>query len=117
MDHELKSSMKKEQQKLNSDLKQFIEKGTKQTILKWKSKLNDTLNDRQARILMTLETDLNKNIEENRHRKVQQRKLLQKRIAAVKLEKSKNTSLNGDLRKILSKSSQIESKINRMLKA
>ncbi len=115
MDTELKASKNKEKQKLNSELKQHIEKNAKQSIQKWRIKLIDELAQRQNILLKTIEKELYKNIEIKKQEKAQEGKLVQKKLATVKTEKSTLASLKSEHRKVRSKLEQLETKTKRMM--
>ncbi len=116
MDSELKASKNKEKQKLNNELKQHIEKNTKQSIQKWRLKLIDELTNRQNILLKTIEKTLLKNIDVKKQQKVQEGKLIQKRLSTLKTEKSKLISLKSEHRKVRNKLEQLETKTKRMMR-
>jgi len=114
MSAELTSSKNREQHKLNSDLKQHVEKTAKQNLQKFRTTITEVLTVNQQATLKTIERTLSASIEAKKQQKITETKLIQKRLTTIKNDKSKLTSLKTDHRKIRSKLEQLETKIKRI---
>jgi len=114
MSAELTSSKNREQHKLNSDLKQHVEKTAKQNLQKFRTTITEVLTVNQQATLKTIERTLSASIEAKKQQKINETKLIQKRLTTIKNDKSKLASLKTDHRKIRSKLEQLETKIKRI---
>ena len=116
MDAELASTKIREQSKLNNDLKQHVDKTVKGVLQKWKTKLVAELTDRENMLLKKTERTLTRNVESQRRHKVQEKKALQKRTAALKSEKTKISNFKSEFRKVRTKHDLIQTKKKRLLR-
>jgi len=116
MDAELASAKAKERAKLNSDLRQHVDKTVKGNIQRWRTKLVDELNARENTLLKKTERTLGRNVENQRRQKLQEKKSIQKRTATLKLEKTKLSNFKSELRKLRSKYDLVQTKLKRALR-
>ncbi len=116
MDAELASSKAKESFKLNSDLRQQVDKSVKGNLLKWKAKLVEELTDRENTLLKKTERTLERNVESQRRQKLQDKKTIQKRTATLKMEKTKLSNFRSELRKLSAKYDLVQTKLKRSLR-
>jgi len=113
MDKELEHSKAKEQKKLNLDLKQMLDKSTKLNLQKWRAKISDELNSRQAKAINAADNSISLTIENRNRQKLEQQQIIQKRLVALKTEKSKLSALASEKQRVKSKLEQIEQKLKR----
>ncbi|MGB5437556.1 MAG: hypothetical protein WBM98_16805 [Maribacter sp.] len=116
MDAELVAAKEKERFKLNSDLKQHMDKIIKLNVQKWRSKLVEELGSRENTLLKEAERALKHNIENKHMQKTQEKKILQKRTASLKIQKSKLSNFKSELHKLRIKFDQLETKFKRTLR-
>ena len=113
MDRELLNAKNREKQKLNNDLKQYIDKNTKQSFQKWRPKFMDELNAKQQAALRTIETIVDSHFSKLQQEKLSTEKIVQKRATAIKTEKAQLGSLKMEHRKVKLKLDQLDQKIKR----
>lgn len=114
MNKELKESKEKEQRKLNEDFKQNLDKSLKQQMQRWKTKLIDQLSDRYITLQQNVESYVNRTIETRKEQKAEELKIVQRRILAVKNDKSLLVSLKSEQRKIHTKLDELRIKAARL---
>ncbi|WP_010183014.1 hypothetical protein [Aquimarina agarilytica] len=114
MDIELKTSKEREQSKLNSDLRQHIEKNIKQSLLKYNSKIIAELNTLETSITKDMERNILNIIEASKKETIKKEKVMQKRLSGLKTEKSTLTSWSSDFNKLVKKTTQLETKFKRL---
>lgn len=111
MDQSLVTSKAREQNKLNTDLKQFVDKVKKQRLMKWKSAIGEQIIIVHKMTIQRIEKNVALEINVNKQEQLNTNKLIQKEITEVKTEKSKWNSIYKEHRKIGVKLQQFKSKI------
>lgn len=115
MSNEVIEARQKEQKRLKLDFKMDMERAIQQSNSKWKSKLNDYLNEHQNKLVQFVENAFYKGIDNLKEQKIQETDITQKRSNHIKTERRNIMALQSDQQRNASKLLSLQGKLKRQI--